>query len=342
MNYTIVLERILRSYLPLPRGASFDENKGPSLIALVTAHAKKFSRVEALRGVLWVRHDLAHEGVNSTEDDWEYASKEVRRALLEVIHNKECDPSTRESFLLIPESANPILRAGATKVNPKDGLTYVWIPPGTFEMGCQRSRFEFERPLHQVTISSGFWMGQTEVTQEAYQRVMGRNPSRFKGEKLPVERVSWYDAQNYCQAVGMRLSTEAEWEYAARAGSTEERYGEIYTIAWFSDNSGHKTHEVGGKLPSAWGLYDMLGNVWEWVADWFDAYEPSKMTVIDPQGPPNAKKRVLRGGAFCRSLEFVRVTNRYSAEPALGRGTSFKCAIGFRCAGGSLPCEPGV
>jgi formylglycine-generating enzyme required for sulfatase activity len=169
------------------------------------------------------------------------------------------------------EAAGPASAATAL-ANPKDGLRYVWIPPGKFTMGCSAGDVEGchgEEPAHQATITKGFWLGQTEVTQAAYKRVVGTDPSYSKGAELPVEQVSWDEAQGYCQAAGGRLPTEAEWEYAARAGSPKSRYGNIDRIAWYQSNSGGHTHEVAQKEANAWGLYDMLGNVREWTADWY-------------------------------------------------------------------------
>jgi len=219
--------------------------------------------------------------------------------------------------------------AGTKRGSPKDGLTYVWIPPGTFMMGCSPGDGEcsfHEKPTHQVTITKGFWMGQTVVTQEAYQRVVGTNPSYFKGAKLPVETVGWNEAQSYCQAVEMRLPTEAEWEYAERAGTTASRYGDVNLIAWHKDNSGNQTHEVGQKQPNAWGLHDMLGNVEEWVADWFaDEYLPG--SVIDPRGPANSSARTLRGTGYGFSLGYTRASMRSLSNPtAKDRWISFRCA----------------
>jgi formylglycine-generating enzyme required for sulfatase activity len=219
--------------------------------------------------------------------------------------------------------------ASETRENPNDGLTYVWIPPGKFTMGCSPGDAtcgDDEKPAHEVTITQGFWLGQTPVTQQAYQRVMGRNPSHFKGPRLPVESVTWDEARAYCKAVGMRLPTEAEWEYAARAGATAAHYGNPAEIAWYSFNSGSKTHEVGQKQLNGFGLYDMLGNVWEWVADWYVGYQ--KAAAADPTGPSRGQSRVLRGGSWGDLAMIACASYRGRGVPS-DRNSRF----GFRCAG---------
>jgi formylglycine-generating enzyme required for sulfatase activity len=217
-----------------------------------------------------------------------------------------------------------------TKVNPKDGLTYVWIPPGTFQMGCSPGDSECapnEKPAHSVTLTKGFWVGQTLVTQAAYAKVVGRNPSHFKGDQSPVEQVSWDDAQAYCEGAGMRLPTEAEWEYAARGGNAAARYAPAVRIAWYGANSGGTTHPVGQKQANAYGLYDMLGNVWEWVADWYGPYDAAG--VVDPKGPQTAQVRVVRGGSWDYDASFDRVSSRVRLMPGFRRND----LVGFRCAG---------
>jgi formylglycine-generating enzyme required for sulfatase activity len=228
---------------------------------------------------------------------------------------------------VVPTPEKPAV--GARKVNSRDGLTYVWIPPGTFRMGCSpvdSECYDDEKPAHQVTITKGFWLGQTEVTQEAYQRVMGANPSNLQGPKRPVETVNWNEAEAFCRAAGMRLPTEAEWEYAARAGSTGSRYGDLDHVAWYSGNSGSQTHDVGQKQPNAWGLCDMLGNVWEWTADRYAGYTAGGQN--DPRGPDSGTARTLRGGSWDGNPWVARVSDRGRNEPA-----SRNFVIGLRCAG---------
>jgi formylglycine-generating enzyme required for sulfatase activity len=197
-------------------------------------------------------------------------------------------------------------------VSEKDGQTYVWIPPGTFTMGCSEGDTECfgDEKAHNEQIAVGFWIGQTEVTQAAFQRVMGTNPSAHKGDQYPVEQVNWEDASKYCVAIGGRLPTETEWEYAARAGSTMARYGSLDEVAWYSGDSGGATHAVGTKLANAFGLFDMLGNVWEWVADNY----------------PGREAKLERGGNAFGSSRDVRVSRRGSNLP-----TRSFYGVGFRC-----------
>jgi len=214
----------------------------------------------------------------------------------------------------------------------------MFIPPGTFMMGSPTNevgRMDWEGPQTAVTISRGFWMGKSEVTQGEYLAVMGNNPSWFTGDSTrPVERVSWFDATNYCatltqreRAAGRigskseyRLPTEAEWAYACRAWtSTRLSYGDdpgytnLTNYAWYWESSvetgiesssatsggtsGGTTHPVGQKLPNPWGLYDMHGNVWEWCQDWWSGNLPGGI-VVDPQGPDTGWARVIRGGGW--------------------------------------------
>ena len=219
-------------------------------------------------------------------------------------------------------------QAGSTKVNSRDGQTYVWMPPGSFSMGCSPGDAlcqENEKPVHTVTIARGFWLGQTPVTQAAYIRVTGSNPSYFKGDNLPVEQVNWSEAKQYCLAIGGRLPKEAEWEYAARAGSKRDRYGDLDDVAWYDGNSDKHTHPVGQKQPNSWGLYDMLGNVWQWTADW---YGPYTQDSDDTQGPTGGDAKVLRGGSWSLGPQFVRVSVRVGVAPS-----SRVVNVGFRCVG---------
>jgi formylglycine-generating enzyme required for sulfatase activity len=218
-------------------------------------------------------------------------------------------------------------------------VEYVPIPSGTFPMGCSAGETDCsddQKPAHQVAITKGFELGKYEVTQAVWQAVMGTNPSTFKGPDLPVEQVSWNDVQEFLAVLNgrgdghhYRLPTEAEWEYAARAGTSGEHYGKIDAIAWYALNSDNQTHPVGRKQPNAWGLYDMQGNVWEWCEDWYqDDYYGGfgKDEAVDPQGPASGQYRVLRGGSWYRYLWFVRASSRLGVRPS-----SRYPHVGFRC-----------
>ena len=227
---------------------------------------------------------------------------------------------------------------------------FVYVEGGTFQMGSTAGDSD-EEPVHQVTVST-FYMSRYEVTQKEWREVMGSSPSRFSGDNLPVEQVSWYDAVEYCNVLsvqkgltpvytingtsvtanwsanGYRLPTEAEWEYAARGGNASNGY--LYAgsdnadeVAWYRDNSGDATHPVGGKAPNELGLYDMSGNVWEWCWDWKGSYSSGNQS--DPRGPASGSVRVNRGGSWYNSARNLRSANRYGYSP----GDS-NYSLGFR------------
>jgi formylglycine-generating enzyme required for sulfatase activity len=237
-------------------------------------------------------------------------------------------------------------------------------------MGCSPGDTECahdEKPPHQVTITKGFWLGQTEVTGGAYKHFAGATGRQMPPEPdldgralnqgwgndaMPIVNVSWDDAQAYCSWAGGRLPTEAEWEYAARAGSTAARYGVLDEIAWYADNSGRQRldseriwkedhanfakrldengnamHEVGQKRANGLGLFDMLGSVAEWVNDWYDEKYYQSSPSQDPAGPASGQMRVVRGGSWAGGPRLVRVSNRNRLNPA-----NRNVYIGFRCA----------
>ncbi|MGB2754096.1 MAG: formylglycine-generating enzyme family protein [Phycisphaerae bacterium] len=206
------------------------------------------------------------------------------------------------------------------------------IPAGKFMMGSpdsEQGRSKDEGPQHGVTLSKSFYMGVTEVTQAQYEAVMGTNPSHFQGATNPVEEVSWNDAREFCKKLSektrqaVRLPTEAEWEYACRAGTaTAFSFGDadsaLGDYAWYRANSGWKTHPVGQKKPNAWGLFDMHGNVLEWCTDLYGEYP--KGPVTDPSGSATGDRGylVLRGGSWIRAdAGAFRCANRSSNGPSV-------------------------
>ena len=214
-----------------------------------------------------------------------------------------------------------------------EGTEFVWVPPGEFMMGSTSLADRNEQPVTRVRISKGFYLGKYEVTQDEWQAVMGNNPSFFSGcGNCPVEKVSWNDVQAFIEKLNARsregryrLPTEAEWEYAARAGTTTDTYAGDVTetflrinpvlnrIAWYPWNSEDRTHPVGGKEPNAFGLYDMLGNVWEWVQDRYGGYPGG--VVTDPSGPDRGFTRVFRGGSWASYAKDCRSAARKRNVP---------------------------
>src|SRR5262245_16034861 len=202
-------------------------------------------------------------------------------------------------------------------------LELIRIPGGSFLMGS--GEYESEKPIHRVTLSP-FAIGKYPLTQAQWKAVMGNNPSNFKGDHLPVERVSWNSATEFCSALSKRtgrayrLPTEAEWEYACRAGtatlfSSADNSETLDQHGWYYNNSEQKTRNVGQKIPNAWGLHDMHGNVFEWCHDWYDEDYYAQSPSTDPQGPPSGTSHVLRGGSFLTVSYLCRTAYRFSNWP---------------------------
>jgi formylglycine-generating enzyme required for sulfatase activity len=214
-------------------------------------------------------------------------------------------------------------------------IEMVLIRPGSFTMGSEKGEDD-EKAVHKVTLTKPFYLGKFEVTQRQWQAVMGDNPSQFKDPDNPVEMVSWEDCQAFLQKLAekapqmtFKLPTEAQWEYACRAGSSGaysfgDEPAKLGEYGWFLDNSGGKAHPVGGKKPNAWGLYDMHGNVCEWCADWYESeYAPDAAT--DPTGPASGEARVLRGESWVGAAAELRSARRV-ATPVYYRNSH----VGFR------------
>jgi formylglycine-generating enzyme required for sulfatase activity len=243
-----------------------------------------------------------------------------------------------------------VLAQSPKEITNSIGMKLVLIPKGTFMMGSPESeeRRVGNETQHEVTISKDYYLGVYEVTQAQYEKMMGKNPSRFQGDNLrgdsanhPVEQVSWEDAVDFCNKLSdlpeekkagrvYRLPTEAEWEYACRAGSKSAySFGEgsksLGDYAWFDQNSNRQTHPVGEKKANAWGLYDMHGNVWEWCSDWYGQYP--KGAVSDPVGTRESSNRVFRGGSWYDHFEYCRSARRLGYFPSGRDDFGFRVAL---------------
>ena len=252
-----------------------------------------------------------------SRDDRTLTDKPMSVAAASALKLKSEQPTT--------EVQSPAVRAepkvGEVKTVDLGGgvkLDLVWCPAGSFLMGSPAGEIDriSNETQHRVILTKGFWLGKCEVTQRQWDTVMGYNPSHFKGAVLPVETVNWDDCQNFVGKLNskvetlrhgtgqvensklwkFRLPTEAEWEYACRAGSERPVAGDLNERAWYKDNSDNTTHPVGQKRANAWGLFDMHGNVQEWCQDWYGAYSSSDVT--DPVGPRTGRNRVQRGGTW--------------------------------------------
>jgi formylglycine-generating enzyme required for sulfatase activity len=225
-----------------------------------------------------------------------------------------------------PRSVAAVRSAGDLMVHHETGMTLVWVPPGTFQMGNSN-----EKPIHPVELTKGFYLGKYPVTNEQYAKFLATRPMgieaprywddrKFNQPQQPVVGVTWKDATAFCRWIGGRLPTEAEWEYACRAGSLHEYcFGDdeklLYDYAWFKQNSERQTQPVGGKLPNAWGLHDMHGNVWEWCKDPYERTYYSRSPAQDPPGPYSGSFHVFRGGSWSSVPRRVRCARRSYASP---------------------------
>jgi formylglycine-generating enzyme required for sulfatase activity len=269
---------------------------------------------------------------------WVPAQKSRRVSVVTVVGLAIAAVSALAAVIVIPEVRQwlgrdkpPAQRGTSAPVSPpgeittRIGMKFVRIPAGEFQMGSNANEaYKDERPVHRVRISEPFYLGKYEVTQAQWEAVMGTNPSAFTGNPhRPVEQVSWEDVQEFITRLNTqegwevcRLPTEAQWEYAARAGTTTDRYeNDVDAIAWYGGNSGKETHEVGQKRPNAWGVYDMLGNVREWCHDGTREYTAA--AVVDPIGLIGAgAPRVFRGGSLYNPARNVRAANRGGSPPA--------------------------
>ncbi len=242
-------------------------------------------------------------------------------------------PNATNTTIVIPPDPEQLTVAldGGVK------MEFVLIQAGEFLMGS----FQNNPPVHTVKLTKPFYIGKYEVTQEQWLAVMRENRSAFNDPKRPVENVSWEDCQKFIMALNVKatgqnfsLPTEAQWEYACRAGSADEdALGNADAVlnqsGWYLKNASRQTHPVGELQPNAWGLYDMHGNVWEWCADWFGAYEGSDET--DPTGPATGWMRVLRGGSWCNYASSCHCANRGFYPPTTrNRYCGFRVVIDAR------------
>jgi formylglycine-generating enzyme required for sulfatase activity len=260
-------------------------------------------------------------------------SNQTSPPVTETVTNQSATNQATDKTAISPPTAETVTSQTADKtVTNSIGMEFILIPSGSFLMGADKNvenAFGNETPQHQVTISQPFYLGKYEVTQREWTAVMGGNPSEFKGESNPVENVSWDNVQTFIQRLNQkegtnkyRLPTDAEWEYAARARTTSQySFGDnadsLEQYAWYSRNSGGKTHPVGQKEPNPWGLHDMHGNVWEWGQDWYDKSYYAQSPASDPHGPSEGLIRVLRGGGWLDGARYQRSTYRYGQPPGM-------------------------
>jgi uncharacterized protein (TIGR02996 family) len=260
----------------------------------------------------------------------------LHRSLLATCLAPELHPerSIRQERMveLLTAGISPCVPQRTIRLTSTLEMKFSWIPPGTFLMGSlldEPGRDPDEGPQHRVTITHGFWLADTPVTQGQWRAVADNNPSRFRGRQRPVESVSWEECQDFCRRLRtkngqrFRLPTEAEWELACRAGTTTPYYTgagveSLKKAGWCSHSgvgTARETRAVRRFLPNFWGLYDMHGNVWEWCSDWCDEFYYQHTPTVDPSGPDSGVLRMLRGGSWWEEPRYSRSTHRCWYDP---------------------------
>ncbi len=280
--------------------------------------AKLEAERERVRQELRAKEEARLEAERVERVERERARLEAEKRRVEEARKKELEDA-RAKLKSAIASANSLTPSLKNSI----GMELILIKPGEFRMGSDPG-VEDEKPVHEVVILKPFYLGKYEVIQAEWRAVMGNNPSWFKGDNLPVEGVSFDEAKEFCRKLSQmtgeeyRLPSEAEWEYACRAGTTGEYAGDLASMAWYSgdsSNRSNRTHAVGTKQPNAWGLYDMHGNVQEWCQDWYSASYYNGSPLADPGGPSSGSNRVLRGGGWNFNAGGCRAASRRSARP---------------------------
>jgi formylglycine-generating enzyme required for sulfatase activity len=296
-----------------------DKRLAEALLVVVRDKLHRFGDIEALIGAM---QDLA--------------AKMVGRKVAPAVIVASTIPAPTQA-LPGTVSPHPVAQVAKTFTERTTGMEFVLLPGDCYQMGDTFGDGQSnEKPVHEACIDS-FYLGKYEVTQGEYAKIAGDNPSRFKkGDRYPLESVSWNDTQifirslNTKSSLNFRLPTEAEWEYAARSGGKKEKYAggdDIDAVAWYNKNSGSSTHPVGGKRPNGLGLYDMSGNVWEWCNDWYDSGYYGISVKNNTEGPSSGSFRIHRGGSWFSSPRVARAAYRLSNSPGNAND-----ALGFRLA----------
>jgi len=296
----------------------------------VCHNCKGSGRIQLTREEIRAKEEARLEAERRRAEEARLEAERVERAERERVRleadRKRLEEARNKELELARASNKPAIAAAnsfAPSFKNLVGMELILVKPGEFRMGDDGGDAN-EKPVHVVVINKPFYLGKYEVTQAQWRAVMGNNPSQFKGDDLPVENVSFNDAKEFCERLSQmtgqkyRLPSEAEWEYACRAGTNETYAGDLEVVAWYSKNAGDKTHPVGQKRPNGFGLFDMHGNVWEWCEDFYRSNYDGAPFDGSPwlDSSHLFKPRVLRGGAWFFNSSYARSAKRLGNDPS--------------------------